>query len=172
MKTRTDELPPLIPAEAVQIGTSCFAVVFGDQRVDDYANLEPLDFHRIDERNAMLMHVGRFSALNGIKTGQLMAVFGVSRSTVERARKRFLDGGEAFFFAPRKGRGLSALTQERAERATRLLAERLSGGRCARRLCGIGLQLDQQGTDRQPAGPKRRQRDSRTDRGGQRPERT
>ena len=108
---------PLIPAEAVQIGTSCFAVVFGDERVEYYANLEPLDFHRIDERNAMLMRVGRFSALNGIKTVHLMAVFNLSRSTVERARKRFVESGEASFFAPRKGRGLSALTQERAERA-------------------------------------------------------
>ena len=118
---------PMIPAEAVQIGTSCFAVVFGDERVEYYANLEPLDFHRIDERNAMLMRVGRFSALNGIKTGHLMAVFNLSRSTVERARKRFVESGEASFFAPRKGRGLSALTPERAERATRLLAEGLSG---------------------------------------------
>ena len=118
---------PVIPPEAVQIGTSCFAVVFGDERVDYYANLEPFDFHRIDQRNAMLMRVGRFRAINDIKTGHLMEVFTLSRSTVERARKRYLEGGEAAFFEPRKGRGLSALTPERAERATRLLAEGLSG---------------------------------------------
>ena len=120
-------LLPVIPPEAIQIGTSCFAVVFGDERVDYYSNLEPLDFHLIGERNAMLMRIGRFSAINGIKTGHLMEVFSVSRSTVERARKRFLEGGEASFFEARRGRGLSALTPERTEQATRLLAEGLSG---------------------------------------------
>ena len=118
---------PMVPPEAVQIGTSCFAVVFGDERVDYYANLQPFDFHPSGERNAMLMRIGRFSAVNQVKTKHLMEVFSVSRSTVERARKRFLEGGEASFFEPRRGRGLSALTPERAERATKLLAEGLSG---------------------------------------------
>ena len=118
---------PVISPEAVQIGTTCFAVVFGDERVDYYANLEPLDFHMIGECTAMLMRIGRFRAINGIKTGHLMEVFSVSRSTVERSRRLFLEGGEAAFFKPRRGRRLSALTSERAERATRLLAEGLSG---------------------------------------------
>ncbi len=37
---------------------------------------------------------------------------------MERSRKLFLEGGEAAFFKPRRGRGLSALTPERTERAT------------------------------------------------------
>ena len=82
---------PVMPPEAVQIGTSCFAVVFGDERVDYYSNLEPFDFHPVGERNAMQMRIGRFGAINRIKAGDLMEAFGVSRSSVERARKRYMN---------------------------------------------------------------------------------
>ena len=118
---------PVMPPEAVQIGTSCFAVVFGEERVDYYSNLEPFDFHPVGERNAVQMRIGRFGAINRIKAGDLMEAFGVSRSSVERARKRYIECGAASFFEPPRRRGPSVLTPERAGQATRLLAEGMSG---------------------------------------------
>ncbi len=43
---------PMRPAEAVQIGNSCFSFVRRDGRVEYFSNLEPFDFHADDQREA------------------------------------------------------------------------------------------------------------------------
>ncbi len=86
---------PVMNPEAIPIGTSGFSVLFADDEVVYFANLEPFDNQPVDDGNAMLMRIGRFRALNGIRIKELMEVFGVSRSTVGPARKRFVEEGEA-----------------------------------------------------------------------------
>ena len=110
---------PMCPPEAVQIGDSCFAVVISDDSFTYFSNLVPFDSHAADDRAAMLMRIGRLAAVSEVSPQRLADAFGVSRSTVQRARRRYLDGGEAAFLKPRRGRGPSVFTLALAERERR-----------------------------------------------------
>ena len=93
---------PMRPAEAVQIGNSCFSFVRRDGRVEYFSNLEPFDFHADDQREAKLLRIAKF-AESGVRREDLIEALGVSRSTVQRAVNQLRRDGEASFFgaAPR-----------------------------------------------------------------------
>ena len=112
---------PLLPPDAIQIGNSGFAVLISDDTITYFANLDPYDIHPTDDRKAMLLRIARLAVLNRISPQDLADAFGISRPTVQRARRRFLEAGEAVFRKPRRGRGPSVFTPERAERATAML---------------------------------------------------
>ncbi len=124
---------PMHPADAVQIGASCFSFASGGGRTVYFSNLEPFDCHDEDDRPAMLLRIARF-ARHGIPQKVLQAAFGVGRATVQRAVRKLRDGGEAAFHEPRKGRGTSVITGATADAANRLLAEGMSGTVVARKL--------------------------------------
>ena len=121
------------PAEATPIGGSCFSFASQDGRVVYFSNLEPFDSHDELDRPGMLLRIARF-AEHGVRRADLAAAFGVNRSTVQRAVNRLRREGEAGFFAPRRGRGRSAIDVATAREADRLLALGLSGRAVAERL--------------------------------------
>ena len=123
---------PFCPPEAVQIGNSCFAVLISDHTLTYFSNLVPFDSHAADDRAAMLLRIGRLAVISAISPQDLADAFGVSRATVQRARRRYLAEGEAAFLKPRRGRGPSVFTPELAEKATALLEAGMSGSAVAR----------------------------------------
>ncbi len=124
---------PMHPADAGQIGASCFSFASGGGRTVYFSNLEPFDCHDEDDRPAMLLRIARF-ARHGIPQKVLQAAFGVGRATVQRAVRKHRDGGETAFHEPCKGRGTSVITGATADAANRLLAEGMSGTAVAREL--------------------------------------
>ena len=116
---------PICPSQAVQIGSSCFAVLISDDAFTYFSNLVPFDSHASDDR--MLLRIGRLAVISAISPQDLADAFGVSRATVQRARRRYLAEGEAAFLKPRRGRGPSVFTPELAEKATALLEAGMSG---------------------------------------------
>lgn len=123
---------PMSPPETVPIGNTCFAVLISDDTYTYFSNLVPFDSHAADDRAAMLLRIGRLAAVSAISPQDLADAFGISRATVQRARRRYLAEGEAGFLKPRRGRGPSVFTPELAEKATALLASGMSGSAVAR----------------------------------------
>ena len=123
---------PMSPPETVPIGKSCFAILISDDTFTYFSNLIPFDSHAADDRAAMLLRIGRLAAISAVSPQDLADAFGVSRATVQRARRRYLAEGEAGFLKPRRGRGPSVFTPELAEKATALLEGGLSGSAVAR----------------------------------------
>ena len=82
----------------------------------------------------MLLRIGRLAVISAISPQDLADAFGVSRATVQRARRRYLVEGEAAFLKPRRGRGPSVFTPELAGKATALLETGMSGSAVARAL--------------------------------------
>ena len=123
---------PICPPEAVQIGNSCFAVLISDDAFTYFSNLVPFDSHAADDRAGMLLRIGRLAVVSAVSPQDLADAFGVSRATVQRARRRYLAEGEAAFLKPRRGRGPSVFTPELAEKATALLEAGMSGSAVAR----------------------------------------
>ncbi len=121
-----------MPPEAVPIGNSCFAVLISDDTFTYFSNLVPFASHPADDRAAMLMRIGRLAVISALSPQDLADAFCVSRSTVQRARRRYLAEGEAAFLKPRRGRGPSVFTPALAKRATALLEAGLSGAAVAR----------------------------------------
>ena len=78
---------PRLPAEAVQIGESCFSTAVQDGRRVYFSNLVPFDSHGVSDRPALLLRIARF-AEHGLRRKHLEVVFGVNRSTVQRAVNR------------------------------------------------------------------------------------
>ena len=109
---------PICPSQAVQIGSSCFAVLISDDAFTYFSNLVPFDSHATDDRAGMLLRIGRLAVISAISPQDLANAVGVSRATVQRARRRYLVEGEAAFLKPRRGRGPSLFTPELAEKAT------------------------------------------------------
>ena len=124
---------PMLPAEAVQIGDSCFSTAVQDGRRVYFSNLAPFDSHDVSNRPALLLRIARF-AEHGLRRRDLAVAFGVNRSTVQRAVNRLRRRGEAGVLAPRRGRGPSAIDAATARKAERLLASGLSGRAVARQL--------------------------------------
>ena len=125
---------PMCPPEAVQIGNSCFAILFCKDTVTYFSNLVPFDSHSADDRAAMRLRIGRLSVVSDIAQRDLVEAFGVSRATASRARQRFLAEGDAAFLEPRRRRGPSVFSPALAEKVTALLAAGHSGAATARLL--------------------------------------
>ena len=124
---------PMPPAEAIQIGESCFSHAVEDGRRVYFSNLAPFDSHEVSDDRARLLRIARF-AEHGVLRRDLVAAFGVNRSTVQRAVNQLRRQGEAGFLTPRRGRGPSAIDAATAREAERLLASGLSGRAVARKL--------------------------------------
>ena len=97
-----------------------------------FFNLEPFDCHPADDRRAMLLRAAKLHVVSGVRQADIMAAFDISRPTLARAVKRYRDGGENAFFAPRRGRGRTVVDTEMADKAAELLASGMSGSACAR----------------------------------------
>ncbi len=123
----------LQPAEAVQIGATCFSFAISDGRMTYFHNLQPFDFHDVADRGPMLLRAARFVE-SGVRRADIQAAFGISRSTLKRAVRKLRERGEASFHKPRRERGTSVITGARKARAERLLASGMGGAALAREL--------------------------------------
>ena len=115
---------PMQPPEATPIGSSCFSLAVQDGRMVYFSNLEPYDFHAVEDRDAFLLRLARFAEMGITSRTDLLEAFDVGRATLQRALQRFRRDGEAGFFTPRprKARGPSVLVGKRRAEAERLLA--------------------------------------------------
>ena len=115
---------PMQPPEATPIGSSCFSLAVQDGRMVYFSNLEPYDFHAVEDRDAFLLRLARFAEMGITSRTDLLEAFDVGRATLQRALQRFRRDGEAGFFTPRprKARGPSVLVDERRVEAELLLA--------------------------------------------------
>ena len=60
---------PICPSQAVQIGSSCFAVLISDDAFTYFSNLVPFDSHASDDR--MLLRIGRLACDGAARTAAL-----------------------------------------------------------------------------------------------------
>ena len=124
---------PLSPPEAVPIA-SCFSMATHDGITTYFSNLLPFESHQADDVRAKHLRMACFHVTAGIGQGALAEAFGVSRSTVKRAVKRYREQGADGFFQRRRGRGRTVIDADTAHRAQHLLAEGLSGRAAAKQL--------------------------------------
>ncbi len=124
---------PFSPPDATPIGDR-YAMQTHDGFTYYFFNLEPFDCHPADERRAMLLRSARLHVVSGVRQADIMRAFDLSRPTLARAVKRYRDGGEDAFFAPRRGRGRTVVDAQMADQAADLLASGMSGSACARQL--------------------------------------
>ena len=124
---------PFSPPDATPIGDR-YAMQTHDGFTYFFFNLEPFDCHPADDRRAMLLRAARLHVVSGVRQADIMAAFDLSRPTLARAVKRYRDGGEDAFFAPRRGRGRTVVDAQMADQAADLLASGMSGNACARQL--------------------------------------
>ena len=90
-----------------------------------YSNLDLVDFHLEQDRDALLLRLAKFVEA-GVDRRLLRKLFKVSRSTLQRAVNRFRKHGERAFVEPsRKRRGVSSIVGKTKKKAERLL----SGGK-------------------------------------------
>ena len=156
------------PAEAIQIGESCFSHAVEDGRRVYFSNLAPFDSHEVSDNRARQLRIARF-AEHGVLRRDLAAAFGVNRSTVQRAVNQLRRQGEAGFLTPRRRRGPSAIDAATAREAERLLASGLSGRRLreswgsgrARSASTAGRVLSEGGRRTGPCRRRRQRRRSR-----------
>ena len=124
---------PFSPPEATPIGER-YAMQTHDGFIYYFLNLEPVDCHPVDDRRALLLRAAKLHVVSGVRQADIMRAFDLSRPTLSRAVKRYRDGGEDAFFAPRRGRGRTVVDTEMADKAAELLASGMSGNACARHL--------------------------------------
>ena len=124
---------PFSPPDATPIGDR-YAMQTHDGFTYYFFNLEPFDCHPADDRRAMLLRAAKLHVVSGVRQADIMRAFDLSRPTLARAVKRYRDGGEDAFFAPRRGRGRTVVDTEMADEAANLLASGMSGSACARHL--------------------------------------
>ena len=124
---------PFSPPDASPIGDR-YAMQTHDGFTYYFFNLEPFDCHPADDRRAMLLRAARLHVVSGVRQADIMSAFDLSRPTLARAVKRYRDGGEDAFFAPRRGRGRTVVDAQMADEAANLLASGMSGSACARHL--------------------------------------
>ena len=87
-----------------------------------FSNLELVDFHLEQDREALLLRLAKFAEA-GVERRLLRKLFKVSRSTLQRAVNRFRESGEhAFRDFSRKPRGVSSIVGKTKEKAERPLA--------------------------------------------------
>ena len=109
------------------------------------------------------MRIGRLAAISAVSPQDLADAFGISRSTVQRARRRFLNDGDEAFLKPRRGpAGPSVFTPALARKATALLEAGQSGAAVARVL-GVSVAsvhkwrrrglIGKAASEREPASP-------------------
>jgi hypothetical protein len=81
----------------------------------------PVFFHREDDLRSFRMFSAQLVYQGACKQVDIIRTFGVSKSSVSRSVQKYLEGGPAAFFAPRRGRGGSVLTEEILAKAQEML---------------------------------------------------
>jgi transposase len=112
---------PMIPHGTTVI-SDLVSVVRGDDRWVYFVGLYPIYFHSPDDHKMFKLVTSQLIESGACRHSDIIKTFGVSKSSVNRALKKYRQGGiEAFFKKRSGGRCGTVLTPEKLEHAQRLL---------------------------------------------------
>jgi biotin operon repressor len=110
---------PLIPPGSTSI-TETLSVFREDEYWTYYCGLNPIFVHRQEDQSSFRMFTSQLACQGQCKQVEIERAFGVSSNSVKRNVKKYRQEGIAAFYAPRKGRGPSVLTEPVTARAQEL----------------------------------------------------
>lgn len=102
---------PFIPNGATPIN-DVLSIVKRDKSWFYFCGIHPVFFHEESDRRSFLMFTAQLVCQGMCKQAEVVRVFSVSKNSVSRSVKKYRADGADAFFAPRKGRGGSVLTDE------------------------------------------------------------
>ncbi len=106
---------PLIPSGTKAIN-NIWSVSVSEEKWTYYQGVFPVFSHRADDRCSFRMFMAQAVYLGGRKQAEIVLAFGVSKNSVSRNVAKFEEGGPEAFFAPRRGRGGSVITEDVRQR--------------------------------------------------------
>ncbi len=125
---------PLIPAGSTPINSKV-NVYRADGQCIYSMGVEPFALHQVDDTRTFYLTVAQLVAAGSCKQSEIISAFGVSKSSVARAIKRYNDkGAEGFFRRRNSRRSGSVLTEAVLLEAQRLLDNGVSRHEVAERL--------------------------------------
>jgi transposase len=102
---------PMLPAGSTEI-TDTLSVVNAEGRWTYFQGVFPVFTHAEEDHRTFQMFAGQLAAKGHCKLVDIERTFGVSSISVKRMVKRYREGGCKAFYAQRRGRGASVLTEE------------------------------------------------------------
>jgi len=111
---------PLIPSGATSIN-DVMSVAKENGKWFYFRGLNPVFFHDEDDRRSFRMFTAQLVCQGMCRQAEIIRAFGISKNSVSRGVKKYHEGGPEAFFAPRKGRRGSVLTDDLKARAQELL---------------------------------------------------
>jgi len=131
-------LLPLIPDGATQVNGSV-SVVRRDGQWTYFAGIVPIFSHPEGDRRSFRMFTAQLICKGVCRPGEIVRTFGVSKNSVVRSVNKFREEGIGAFFAPRRGRGPTVMTEEVTAKAQELLQRGASRNEVAEEL---GIKYD------------------------------
>jgi len=113
-------LLPLIPDGATQVNT-LVSIVREDGQWTYFVGVMPVFVHREDDRRSFRMFTAQLVCQGTCRVTEIVQMFGVSKNSVLRSAEKFRKVGVEGFFAPRRGRGPTVMTDEAIAKAQELL---------------------------------------------------
>jgi len=110
----------LIPSGSTPIN-DVYHVVLKDEQWLYFCGIHPIFCHSAGDRRSFRMFTAQLVCQGMCKQAEIVRAFGVSKNSVGRSVKKFREGGLDAFFARRKGRGGSVITEEVKARAQEML---------------------------------------------------
>lgn len=131
-------LLPLIPHGATRV-SDIVSVVHQDGKVVYFVGTQGLLCHDENDHRSFCLYTAQLIDQGACRQVDVMRVFGVTKSSLDRAVNKLRAGGAEAFFTPRRTRGASVMTPEVTVSAQQLLAAGWSRSETAAEL---GLKLD------------------------------
>lgn len=113
-------LLPLIPDGATQVNT-LVSIVREDGQWTYFVGVMPVFTHREDDRRSFRMFTAQLVCQGTCRVTEIVQNFGVSKQSVLRSEEKFRKQGVEGFFAPRRGRGPTVMTDKATATAQELL---------------------------------------------------
>lgn len=111
---------PFIPSGSTPIN-DVYSVIQKDEQWFYFCGIHPIFCHAASDRRSFRMFTAQLVSQGMCKQAEIIRAFGVSKNSVSRSVKKFREGGPDAFFAKRKGRGGSVITEEVRARAQEML---------------------------------------------------
>ena len=137
---------PMLPAGSMVI-TDTLSVVNEGERWTYFQGSFPVFTHAADDHRTFQMFAGQLAANGHCKLVDIERAFGVSSISVKRMVKRYREGGCKAFYAKRRGRGASVLTEEVLAPLQELLDAGVAYGEAAEKL-GVKSETVRKGIQR------------------------
>lgn len=126
-------LLPLIPDGAAEVNRF-ISVAQQDGQWTYFAGTSPIFSHPEGDRRSFQMFTAQLIAQGTCRPAEIIRTFGVSKNSVMRSVKKYREEGIEAFFAPRRGRGPTVMTDEVTAQAQELLQRGVSRSEVAKEL--------------------------------------